>query len=243
MPSLARPPLWVSPAAALLAAALCPSPASAAFTLQNPTATFSQTGFGAAATIDGNPGTGWAIDPQERTSQTIVWETQTNQGFVGGTNLTFSIQQAFGDSHTIGRFRLSVTTDDRSLFADGLGTGGDVTANWVQLTPTFATATNGATLTVQGDNSVLASGTIPITSTYTVNAFTTLTGITGFRLEALTDPSLPFQGPGRQPTNGNFVLTEFSVDGTPVPAPQSAVLVGIGIGCLALFRRSRIATA
>ena len=37
---------------------------------------------------------------------------------------------------------------------------------------------------------------------------TSLSPITGIRLEVLEDPSLPFNGPGRQPTNGNFVLTE-----------------------------------
>src|SRR5262249_2579067 len=30
-----------------------------------------------------------------------------------------------------------------------------------------------------------------------------------FRLEVLTDPSLPKMGPGRSPSNGNFVVNEF----------------------------------
>ena len=50
-----------------------------------------------------------------------------------------------------------------------------------------------------------------------------LTGITGFRLEALTDPSLPGKGPGRG--NGNFVLTEFKVMAAPEKDPKKAAKV------------------
>jgi hypothetical protein len=61
------------------------------------------------------------------------------------------------------------------------------------------------------DNSLLATGSNPSGSEYTVTAKTNLKGITGFRLEALTDPNLPYYGPGRA-DNGNFVLTEFTVE-------------------------------
>ena len=40
---------------------------------------------------------------------------------------------------------------------------------------------------------------------------TPLVGITGIRLEVMSDPSLPAKGPGRAP-NGNFVLNEFKVE-------------------------------
>jgi hypothetical protein len=46
---------------------------------------------------------------------------------------------------------------------------------------------------------------------YTVIAETSLTGITGVRLEALEDASLPMGGPGMQTINGNFVLSELEV--------------------------------
>jgi len=104
-----------------------------------------------------------------------------------------------------------VTTDDRSTFCNGLATGGNVTANWTVLDPIVFTSFNGTTLTKLSDHSILASGALPDTDVYTVKARTTLTGITGIRLEALTDPSLPNNGPGRQPLNGNFVLSEFTV--------------------------------
>jgi hypothetical protein len=118
-----------------------------------------------------------------------------------------------------------------------LQSGGDVTATWTQLTPLTALATGGATLNMQGDNSILASGTNPAASVYTITATTTQNNITGIRLEALEDPSLPSNGPGRQPTNGNFVLQELQVDAVAlVPEPASAALVMLG-GATLLRRR------
>ena len=72
---------------------------------------------------------------------------------------------------------------------------------------------------------------------YTIEAMTTLTGITGFRLEALFDTSLPLGGPGRA-NNGNFVLTEFTVDAAPVPEPAAcASLSVLGLAGFAAWRR------
>ncbi|MBL8177851.1 MAG: hypothetical protein JNK48_24445 [Bryobacterales bacterium] len=140
--------------------------------------------------------------------------------------------------HTVGRFRISVTTDARAGFADGLQSGGDVTAAWTVLTPVSAAATNGPALTILGDGSVLASGTNPANSVYTVVAPTALTGITGVRLEVLEDASLPGSGPGRQPANGNFVLTEFEVSvDAAVPEPGTFA-AALGALLLAAARRA-----
>ena len=48
----------------------------------------------------------------------------------------------------------------------------------------------------------------------TVVAETELTGITGLRLEVLTDPRLPSNGPGRA-GDGNFVLNELELTAAP----------------------------
>ena len=213
--------------------------------LQQPTATFSQSQYGdfsVARAIDGNfsDNLGWAIYPQIG-PQTAVFETSTDIGFVGSSLMTFTLSQLLQPNgfHTLGRFRLSVTTDNRALFADGLSTAGDVTANWSVLDVISATAANGATLTELADHSILASGASPETDVYTVTAATSLTGITGIRLEALTDPALPLGGPGRQPTTGNFVLSEFEVSITPVPEPGTIAL-GVIAGLVALgFYRCR----
>jgi PEP-CTERM motif len=223
--------------------------------LENATATYSQAGGGgpwnASDAINGGANqtmNGWAIANPDLTSaspQTAVFQSVSDVGFAGGTELTFTLSQLHGDNHTIGDFRISVTTDARNTYADGLQTGGNVTANWVILSPDAATATGGATLTPQGDGSILASGTSPLTSVYTITAFTNLVDITGFRLEALANSSLPDDGPGRQPSNGNFVLTQFQVSASAVPEPSALVLAGLGFAGLAGFsfhrqlRRSR----
>src|SRR5262249_31762568 len=65
---------------------------------------------------------------------------------------------------------------------------------------------------VLDDKSVLLVDDPPDKDTYTVTVHTQLTGITGFKLEALTDPSLPGQGPGRgDAARPNFVLNTFAV--------------------------------
>ncbi len=62
------------------------------------------------------------------------------------------------------------------------------------------------------DKSVLLTDDVPDKDTYTVTLRTTLTGITGFKLETLTDPSLPGHGPGRgDAARPNFVLNTFRV--------------------------------
>ncbi len=91
---------------------------------------------------------------------------------------------------------------------------------WTVLAPGKALSTERATLAVQKDGSLLARDQNPAKGRHTVVARTDLRGITAFRLEVLTDPSLPATGPGRAP-NGNFVLTEFKVQAAPQPEAES----------------------
>jgi hypothetical protein len=94
---------------------------------------------------------------------------------------------------------------------------------WTVLPPSRLTSKKHATLTVQPDGSVLASGDKPNNDVYTVELTTDLKGITAIRLEVLTDPSLPEGGPGRAPLFqvGDFLLTEFqlAVDEAGKPRP------------------------
>jgi hypothetical protein len=207
--------------------------------LQNATATFSQGGFPVSGTIDGSTTSGaWAIfngNTGQAIAQTAVWETQTN---VGGANtlVTFTLFHnmaggAIAPDHNLGRFRLSFTTDDRSTFADGLDNGGDVTATWTVLDPLTFSSTTGESFTKLGDLSLLVSGGTNNFSTYTITANLIVSGVTGFRLEAMEDASLPFSGPGRQATNGNFTLSEFVV---AVSVPEPSVIVSCGFGLTAL---------
>jgi len=216
--------------------------------LQNATATLSQSGGWVVGTaIDGviNNSVGWGgynFSLGQARAETAVFETFADIGATGGSLLTFQLFQVnHNPQHTLGRFRLSVTTDNRNTFADGLANGGDVTANWSVLTPLTTLATDGTILTAQGDGSILASGLNPVTSIYTITAATSLERLTGFRLEVLEDPSLPFSGPGRYPANGNFVLTEFQVGIAPVPEPSVIALFACsGIALLAMkVRRAK----
>jgi hypothetical protein len=95
---------------------------------------------------------------------------------------------------------------------------------WTTLDPTSFISAGGAILTKKPDGSILASGKNPKSDVYTVLADTSLNGITSIRLEALTDPSLGGQGPGRAP-NGNFVLNEFQVTVWPTGDPAQAKVV------------------
>ena len=215
--------------------------------LTNATATFSQVvplDFGVSKTIDSivTSPNGWAIDPNE-VNQTAVYEIPSDPAGPAGAIFTFVMTQNLGTNHTLGRFRFSVTGDNPNTFADGLQTGGDVTANWTPVNPLTALATNGALLTIQGDNSILASGPNPLTSVYTITAATFLNNITGLRLEVLEDPSLADSGPGedgpgRQPLNGNFVLSELQVDAVAVvPEPTTLSIFGIGTFFVLMWRR------
>lgn len=211
--------------------------ADTAVVLRHPTATFSQSASGpfkVARAIDGivSDGLGWAIFPAQGSAQTAVFETARDVGLAGGTRLTFRLTHAYpADFHTLGRLRLSVTTDDRDSFADGLAINGDVTANWTVLMPDALAAANDTHLSLLADGSILASGPHPNNEVYTLSAVTHLAGITGIRLEALKDASLPGRGPGRA-INGNFVLSEFEVQATPVPEPGTGTLLALGIGGL-----------
>lgn len=199
--------------------------------LAQATATYSQPPvqtfppFPVGQTIDGiviESHNGWAIYPRNGAPETAVWETVGDAGFAGGTELTFKIHSlGYLGRHGLGRFRLSVTSDPRTEFADGLPTDGDVSANWTVLDVVRAESSGGTTLTKLPDGSVLASGEHPYSEVYEVVANSPLAIITGIRLEALPDPSLPKGGPGRD-FEGNFIVSEFEVAAAPAGSSGEA---------------------
>jgi Protein of unknown function (DUF1549)/Protein of unknown function (DUF1553)/Planctomycete cytochrome C len=82
---------------------------------------------------------------------------------------------------------------------------------WVLLDGVSAGSEAGATLTRLDDGSFLAGGENPQFDTYTFASHTKLKSITALRVEALTDPSMKKNGPGRA-MNGNFALSDVRVD-------------------------------
>jgi hypothetical protein len=181
------------------------------------TADFSQAGYSVESILTGNTpqGGGWAIDPQEGRKHVAVFELKAPIGHEDGTNLTFTLTHNWaGGEHSIGRFRLSVTTSKPPYpLWEGLKS-----LVWTPLDPHQLKAAAGTTLSKQGDKSVLASGPNPTPETYTIQAHTTLKEIKAIRLEVLTDATLPQNGPGRA-GNANFVLNGFQVQAAPKNDP------------------------
>ncbi|MCF7730949.1 MAG: carboxypeptidase regulatory-like domain-containing protein, partial [Akkermansiaceae bacterium] len=196
-------------------------PTAADIVLQNATASASQSGFPVGNLIDGvvTGSSGWAGDVGGTPPMTAVFETKDNLGTTPDTVFTFQMPQPFGSSHFVGCFRISATTSDRNDFADGLNTGGDITTNWTVLEVIEVTSTGGETITVLPDQSVLVTGNMPATTSYTIKAKGISGAVTGFRLEMLENAALPNNGPGRV-GHGNWVLAEFQVSyqgGVPIP--------------------------
>ena len=68
-----------------------------------------------------------------------------------------------------------------------------------------------------------------------------MTGITGLRLEVLTDSRLPNKGPGRA-TDGNFVLNELELTAAPKADPKQAKPVKLA-NALADFSQANLEVA
>ncbi len=95
---------------------------------------------------------------------------------------------------------------------------------WTALKPDAVKSRDGATLTPQDDLSVLSGGKAPDRDVYTVTLTSELKGVTGLRVEVLTDDTLPYTGPGRQ-ENGNLHLSEVRVTAAPKGKAEQAVKV------------------
>jgi mono/diheme cytochrome c family protein len=80
-------------------------------TLSKARADWEQQYYRAEHAIDRNPKTGWAIAPQIGQRHFLMVEAQEPVGFTGGTRFGFRFDQYHGSSHTIGRMRISVSTE------------------------------------------------------------------------------------------------------------------------------------
>ena len=79
--------------------------------LANPQATFEQPAYLAANAIDNNRATGWAIHPQVGKDNIAIFQFQPPLVAKDGVTLSVTLEQEFGQSHSIGKFRLSFTTE------------------------------------------------------------------------------------------------------------------------------------
>ncbi|GMW01385.1 MAG: hypothetical protein AMXMBFR84_25220 [Candidatus Hydrogenedentota bacterium] len=97
--------------------------------------------------------------------------------------------------------------------------------NWTAVNSATLSAANGTTLTQDADGSILADGPNPDKETHVVT-FDAASGIRSIKLEILADARLPQSGPGRS-SNGNLVLSEFTVTRVPAESPNQAVPVKV----------------
>src|SRR5579872_2070849 len=81
------------------------------------TATHSQKDYAITSAADGKAETGWAILDHVGRESSAVFELMSDLGEGGEVALAVAMQQNYGSSHTIGRFRLAVTTARRPIRA------------------------------------------------------------------------------------------------------------------------------
>ena len=91
---------------------------------------------------------------------------------------------------------------------------------WLVIEPKITKTSNGSVLTKEPDGSIIVTGR-NANGVVTISSETDLTGITGIRLEVLTDSRLPNKGPGRA-SDGNFVLNELELSAAPKADPKLA---------------------
>jgi mono/diheme cytochrome c family protein len=100
---------WATPLAASAGATSPTGSTNLAFV--RATADWEQEYYRAEHAMDRNPKTGWAIGPRFGERHFLIAELREPVGGVGGTKLGFRFDHYHGNSHTVGRVRLSVTTE------------------------------------------------------------------------------------------------------------------------------------
>ena len=168
------------------------------------TADHSQGGFPVADSIDGDSGTGWALLPAIGQDHAAVYTLAEPVTTADGEQLEVRIAQNYGTAHTVGKFRLAITTAKEPA----------AESEWVAPKVTIAESAGGPTFHHEANDVIFVDGENPPLDTYTIVAETDLPQITAVKLEALADERLPNQGPGRV-KHGNFVVSELKLSVTP----------------------------
>lgn len=91
--------------------------------------------------------------------------------------------------------------------------------SWSIAVPGEMKSTNGTELTIQADNSILASGPNPANETFELVLESSARPVGALQLEAFPDPTTQSKGAGRG-SNGNFVLSEIEVDVATAAEPD-----------------------
>jgi hypothetical protein len=205
--------------------------AGATLPISGATADHEQNGWPVAAAIDGKSETGWAIaaatPDASNVNRSAVFHFDAPQP-PGKATWTVTMDQQFGQRHTIGRFRLSLGSvagrADRAAhleekLAAWTAAESAKAIAWTVLKPQTLTS-NGPLFTVEADISVFVHGDMTKSDAYELSFDAGGRPITALRLETLTDERLPRQGPGRvhyEGPIGDFWLSEITAtaDGRP----------------------------
>jgi mono/diheme cytochrome c family protein len=122
------------------------------------------------------------------------------------------------------RARTSMTPEDHVARWEAKAKQHQIT--WTPLTDTEIFAAFGVKFDKLEDGSYLAKGDNATANNYIVKAKTNLKGITGFRIEVMTDHNLPREGPGRA-ADGTFYFTEFIAEAAPLNKQDALEKVGL----------------
>lgn len=199
------------------------------------TADFTQNGFDVSGLFDDDKRTGWAVDDLSgdlNKNRTLDLTLREPIDVSSTAQLTLTIEQEFGGGHDLGKFRILAGSTKGVPSSDGQRRGEHLAAklaaweagfravNWEIVAPSEVVSHKHATMIVQPDGSVLATGDKPNNDVYDVDLpIPPGPPITALRLEVLPDPSLPDGGPGRAPlfSVGDFILTEVSLSDGKTP--------------------------
>lgn len=229
--------------------------AQTAVSLQNATASATQTGVGSTAgsAIDGNSSTNWQLwrngsDTGPWGTRNLAVETVSDLSLSANQGLQFTVSQSFLPA---AGFRFYYTTDLRSNFADGLSDNGNIGTSWTLLTPVSVSDNQGGITYSIDVNSVYlnevltsstGSGSNPNQFTNTVVSFSdlNLSNVTGFRMEVIDNPNTPtvttaaFHG-------SNVHISEFSIDVVAIPEPSTYILLVLsGVFIFGFSRRWKL---
>jgi hypothetical protein len=192
-------------------------------------AAYSQPDYPVANAIDGKRNTGWAISGGGQQTHAATFAFDKPVALPKGGRWTVTLDQQFGQLHTIGHVRLSLgaakpaddaaTSDDRkrlvqARFEAWQAEQAPKAVEWTVLRPAEMKSTT-PTLTPLADGSILGSGDIVKSDTYDLTFKPAgLKGVTAVRIEALPHDSLPKHGPGMtyyEGPMGDFCLSEVNL--------------------------------
>ncbi len=89
--------------------------------LEKPSASFAAEGKDIALTLDGQVDTGWSVNGKQGQAVYATFSfAEALPGYDGGTLLSLDLEHFFVHQHTLGRFRISLTTDQGEIVTTGL---------------------------------------------------------------------------------------------------------------------------